>query len=85
MTSHLLDVGFQKPYRKYVRDLYFLLEGFMKIKEHSEELDLLLETVEKEIEWYDLQLNQEYTLSQENKKKLLKKKYAIISQLKDKL
>jgi hypothetical protein len=57
----------------------------MKLKEHVDDVELMLETVEKEIEWYDIQLNQEYALSQENKKKLLKKKFAILSQLKAKL
>lgn len=57
----------------------------MNNKEYHEDFDLLLQETEQEIEWYNIQLNQEYNLSQENKKKLLKKKYAILSQIKDKI
>lgn len=57
----------------------------MNNKEYREEFDLMLQEVEHEIEWYDLQLNQEYTLSNEQKKQLLKKKYAILSQFNNKL
>ena len=56
----------------------------MNQKEYHEDFDLMLQEVEHEIEWYDLQLNQEYMLSQDQKKKLLKKKYAILSQIKSK-
>ncbi len=57
----------------------------MNNKEYHEDFDLLLQETEQEIEWYDIQLSQEYNLSQENKKKLLKKKFAILSQMKVKI
>lgn len=53
-------------------------------KEYREDFDLMLQTVEEEIEWYDMQLQDEYKLSRDQKKQLLKKKYAILSQIKHK-
>jgi len=57
----------------------------MNNKEYREDFDLLLQETEQEIEWYDIQLSQEYNLSQENKKKLLKKKFAILSSIKNEI
>lgn len=57
----------------------------MNKKEYHEDFDLMLQEVEQEIEWYDLQLGREELMSNEEKKKLLKKKYAILSQIKHKL
>ncbi len=49
----------------------------MQSKEFRPEYDLLLEVVTEEVQWYDLELNQEVMLSHEEQKKLLKKKFAI--------
>lgn len=57
----------------------------MNKNEYHEEFDLMLQEVEQEIEWYDVQLGQEYNLSQEQKQKLLKKKFAILSQMQGKI